>query len=201
MNKNHIRIFPAIVAGILLSLSCTNIVFAHCDTMNGPVIIDAKKALEKGDVTKVLKWIKKENEDIIKEAFKKTLTVRILNNEAKELADNYFFESLVRIHRAGEGAPYNGLKTQPVEKIIELSDKALETGKVDELINKISGHVSKEINEKFEKVLKAKKHADENVETGREYVKAYVQYVHFIEGIHNAVMSKGQHQEEEKVKE
>lgn len=168
-------------------------VFSHCDTMNGPVITAARQALEKGDVTKVLKWIKKENEEIIKEAFKKTLIVRTLNNEAKELADNYFFETLVRIHRAGEGAPYTGLKSTTVEPIIELADKALETEKIDELVTKITGHVSKEIRGKFEKALKAKKHADESVEAGREYVEAYV---HFIEGIHNAVMSKGHHHEE-----
>jgi hypothetical protein len=42
--------------------------------------------------------------------FTKTLAVRKQSKEAKELADMYFFETLVRIHCAGEGAPYTGLK-------------------------------------------------------------------------------------------
>jgi hypothetical protein len=29
---------------------------AHCDTLDGPVVMTAKAALEKGDVTPVLKW-------------------------------------------------------------------------------------------------------------------------------------------------
>jgi hypothetical protein len=30
---------------------------AHCDTMNGPVVADARQALESGHLTPVLKWV------------------------------------------------------------------------------------------------------------------------------------------------
>lgn len=83
---------------------------AHCDTLDGPVVMAAKMALEKGDVTPVLKWVKSEYEGEILEVFNKTLSVRRKGREAKELADIYFFETLVRLHRASEGAPYEGLK-------------------------------------------------------------------------------------------
>jgi len=89
-----------------IALSVPRITRAHCDILAGPVVMDAKKALEKSDVTPVLKWVKKEHEGEIKVAFKKTLKVRKQSKEAKELADMYFFETLVRLHRAGEGAPY-----------------------------------------------------------------------------------------------
>ena len=166
---------------------------AHCDTMNGPVVTAAKAALEKADVTPVLKWVKKENEQEIKTAFQKTLAVRAKGPEAKELADRYFFETLVRIHRAGEGAPYTGLKDEPVEPIVAMSDKALETGSADEMVKKISGHVAEGIKERFNKALAAKRHADDSVEAGREFVEAYVQYTHYVEGIHTAIMSAGGH--------
>ena len=78
-------------------------VFAHCDTLDGPVVKTAKTALEKGEVTPILKWVKKENETEIRDLFKKTLTVRSKGKEAQELADMYFLETLVRLHRAGEG--------------------------------------------------------------------------------------------------
>ena len=147
-------------------------------------------------MTPVLKWVKKEDEEQIKAAFKKTMAVRSKGPEAKELADNYFFETLVRIHRAGEGEPYTGLKNEPVEPIVAMSDKALETGNVDSLTNKVAAHVKEGIKERFAKALAAKKTADKSVEAGREYVEAYVNYVHYVEGIHTVVMSKGEHHDE-----
>jgi len=168
-------------------------VSAHCDTYSGPVIVAAKQALEKGDVTPVLKWVKKDDEEIIKTAFKKSLAVRSKGTEAKELGETYFFETLVRIHRAGEGAPYTGLKDEPAEPIIALSDKAIQTGNIDTLANKIATHLKEGIKQRFTKVTTAQKEADKNVDSGREYVEAYVTYVHYLEGIHSAVMSKGEH--------
>ena len=85
-------------------------VYAHCDGMDGPVVKAAQAALAKGDVNLVLIWVRKNDETEIRQAFERTVNVRKLSPEAKELADTYFFETLVRIHRAGEGAPYTGLK-------------------------------------------------------------------------------------------
>jgi hypothetical protein len=168
-------------------------VLAHCDTTEGPVILDAKQALRKGDVTPVLKWVKKDNEDEIRAVFKKTLAVRAKGPEAKELADTYFFETLIRLHRAGEGAPYTGLKQTPVEPIVGMSDKALVTGSIDSLLKNLSTEIREGIKQRFTEALEKKKHADESVEAGREYVEAYVQYVHYVEGIHAAITSKGEH--------
>ncbi len=171
---------------------------AHCDTMEGPVIKEAQAALDKGEVTPVLKWVAKDKEDEIRAAFKKTLAVRAKGPEAKELADMYFFETLVRVHRAGEGAPYTGIKPAgtKVEPIVEKSDKALETGSADDMVKQVTAHVEKGIRERFNKALEAKKHADESVEAGRKYVAAYVEYVHYVEGIHGAVMGGSAHHEE-----
>ena len=82
---------------------------AHCDTLDGPVVLDAKAALQKGDVTPVLKWVRADDEKEIREAFAKTLKVRGLGDDARDLADHHFFETLVRIHRPGEGVAYTGL--------------------------------------------------------------------------------------------
>ncbi len=78
---------------------------AHCDTLDGPVVATAQKALDAGDVTPLLKWVSSENEQEIRTAFIETMNVRKLGGQARDLADRYFFETLVRIHRAGEGAP------------------------------------------------------------------------------------------------
>jgi len=171
-------------------------VLAHCDTMKGPVIPEAKAALEKGDITPILKWIKPENEAEVKTAFSLAVKVRDKSPEAKELADKYFLETLIRLHRAGEGASYTGLKDEPVEPIVAMADKALADGSADEMIRKIQAHLAEAIGEKFNKALQAGKNKDKNVESGREYVKAYVQYMHYVEGLHTAIMSTGSHHSE-----
>ena len=147
---------------------------AHCDTLNGPLVPEARAALDKGEVTPVLKWVKKDNEAEVKAAFTKAVAVRAKGAEAKELADQYFLETLVRIHRAGEGAPYSGLKDEPVEPIVAMADKALKDGSADELAKKLGGHLAAAIKEKFARVLETRKNRDKSVEAGREYVEAYV---------------------------
>ena len=100
------------VMAVLFVSACIlpGIVSAHCDTLEGPVVSTAKAALENGDVTPVLKWVKEDDEKEIRELFAKTLSARKQGKEARELADRYFFETLVRVHRAGEKAPFTGLK-------------------------------------------------------------------------------------------
>lgn len=166
-------------------------VYAHCDTLDGPVIQDAKAALDKGDVTPVLKWIKKDAESEVRSVFQFALSERKTNEEK---ADTKFFEILVRIHRQGEGASFEGLKTAgAAEPIVTESDKALESGSADELLGKMSGHLTKGVKERFDRVLEAKKHKDESVDSGREYVEAYVTYMHYVEGIHKAIEAQGDH--------
>lgn len=175
---------------------------AHCDTLAGPVVITAITALEKGDITPLLKWVKKENEKEIREAFAKTLAVRKQGKEAKELADMYFFETLVRIHRVGEGAPYTGLKPgEAIEPITAESDKALESGTVDNLVKEVTDTVAKGIREKFTLAIETKKNADNNVEAGRKYVGAYVVFTHYVDRLYNDATTKIEHHGEVKVEE
>jgi len=199
--RRKLIILAAAIMGIAL-LCSPNIVRAHCDTLAGPVVITAKAALEEGDVTPVLKWVKKENEKEIRDLFKKTLVVRKQGNEAKELADMYFFETLVRIHRAGEGAPYTGLKPgEAIEPIIAESDKALDSGSVDNLVKEVTDAAAKGIREKFVHAKETKKHADESVTAGREFVEAYVLFTHYIERLYNDAVTEVAHHMEMKTEE
>lgn len=156
---------------------------AHCDTVDGPVVKDAQAALAAGDITPVLKWIKSEAEPEIREAFGHAVKVRALGAEAKDLADRFFFETLVRVHREGEGAPYTGLK--PAGTVIEPgiagADKALETGSADALVKALASQVEHGLRERFARAAEARKHASHDVGKGREYVAAYVEFVHFAE--------------------
>lgn len=179
-NYSGQTLFVLLMIGMLAGSTISD---AHCDTMNGPVIVDAKNALKSGDVTIVLKWIKKEHENEITSLFKKTVALRKTSPEAKEIADRLFFETLVRIHRAGEGAPFTGLKETEVEHNILEADHSIETGKANELINATAHKIHEQIARRFKRVMEAKKSVNTSVEQGREYVEAYVQYVHFIEAL------------------
>ena len=175
----------------------TNQSYAHCDTLDGPVVQSARTALEKKDVTPVLKWVKKEHEQEIQDIFQKTLKVREKGVEAKDLADHYFFETLVRIHRAGEGAPYTGLKPgKAVDPAVALADKALEGGSVEKLVNILSNAMAKGIRERFQHASKTRKHADDSVAAGREFVEAYVIFTHYVEGLHADIKRKSVHHDE-----
>ncbi len=161
---------------------------AHCDTLDGPVVESARRALITGDVTPLLKWVPIDDEQLIRTAFQNTIEVRKLGGQAQKLADMYFFETLVRIHRAGEGTSYTGLKPgAEVDPAIALADKALESGSVDKLVGVITDATAEGIRERYRRALETKKHADESLMAGREFVEAYVVYTHYVEELHTLV--------------
>ncbi len=192
---NFVIVAVFIVSVTFLGLSKA---YAHCDTMGGPVVKDAKVALEKKDVTPVLKWVKQEKEPEVRAAFETAITERTKGPEAKEKADMKFFEALVKIHREGESAPFTGIKPADAIEPIELeADKALEAGSVDTLTTEISQHLISGVRERFDRVLDKKKHMNDSVDAEREYVEAYVEYVHYVEGSHKSIEGKGGHHHEE----
>jgi hypothetical protein len=157
---------------------------AHCDTVDGPVITTAKAALESGDLTPVLKWVRKGDEPELRAAFGRARAVRSRGPEAKELADTYFFETLVRVHRAGEGAPYTGLKPAgAVPPAIAAADAALVSGSAEGLTKSLIEQIATGIRTRFARAQELKKHANESVEAGRQYVKAYVELMHYLEAL------------------
>ena len=170
-------------AGALCFTLVPRAAIAHCDTLDGPVVKDARAALESKDVTSVLKWVRQDKEAEIREAFQHAQGVRALGSEARALADRFFFETLVRVHREGEGAPYTGLKPAgtAVDPGIAASDRALETGSVDPLVKLLSAEVDKGLRHRFAQAAEARKHADESTEQGRQYVTAYVEFMHYAE--------------------
>lgn len=162
--------------------------WAHCDSLDGPVVMDARTALEKGDVTPVLKWVKKEHELEIRNIFEQTMAVRAKGEDAKTLADMYFFETLVRVHRAGEGEAYTGLKpAKSVDPGIQAADDALRSGSGDELARDLSSRVGAGIQERFSLARKRAARATDSIDAGREYVEAYVDYIHYVENVHRLV--------------
>jgi hypothetical protein len=161
---------------------------AHCDGLDGPVVTAARQALEKNAVNRVLIWVQKKDEVAIRKAFAQTLAVRKLSRQAREMADMYFFETLVRVHRAGEGAPYTGLKPagRDLGPAIPGADRALETGDVEPLVRLLVGAAEKGLRERFAEARAARNYPAGNVEAGREYIEKYVPFIHYVERLYQS---------------
>jgi hypothetical protein len=190
--KPHLPL--AALAAVLFALH-PRPALSHCDTLDGPVVKDARIALETRDVAPVLKWVAAEKEDEIRQAFTHAVAVRALGPEAQSLADRFFFETLVRVHRQGEGAPYTGLQPAgaPVEPGIAAADRALEAGSADAVIALATGEVAQGLRRRFAQVAETRKRANASVASGREYVAAYVAYIHYAEGVIKAAAGPAGH--------
>jgi hypothetical protein len=179
--KKHFLFFILTMISLLLTI---NWVFAHCDTMDGPVVKDAKMAIEKNNVNYVLKWVGAADEKEIREAFALVMKVRPLSADARLLADKYFFETLVRVHRAGEGMAFTGVKPSgtPIDERILAADKSIESGNLSALEKMVPENQRPELRERFKRVNSLKNFDVNNVKAGREYIEAYVQFFHYAEG-------------------
>lgn len=162
--------------------------FGHCDGMDGPVVKAAQKALETANANLVLIWVQKADEVEVRKAFDQTIAVRKLSPEARALADRYFFETLVRLHRAGEGAPYTGLKPagRDLGPAIPAADKALDDRTAEPLVRLVNGAMEKGLREHFQRALEKADFNKDDVEAGRAYVKAYVEFVNYAERLYEA---------------
>lgn len=186
-------VLALIAAALALAVHDPLPALAHCDTMDGPVIQDARKAIEARDVTPVLKWVKAKDEKRVKAAFAKAVAAK---GAGKEASQRQFFEALVKIHRAGEGAPFTGLKPAgEVEPAVAEADRALAAGSADALVKMVTGDVETGIRRRFDRVAEAYKHKDESVAEGREFVEAYVDYTHYVERLHEDASGTGGHGE------
>lgn len=160
----------------------------HCDGMDGPVVTLARKALEAANVKLVLPWVRAEDEAEIIHAFDHAQAVRKLGPEALKLADVHFFETLVRVHRAGEGAPYTGLKPagRDLGPAIPAADKALEDGSIGRVVELLTDAIRDGIHEHFHAAKNRERFNPNDVRAGREYVEAYVPYIHYVERLWEA---------------
>ena len=187
---------PLIPTLTLILLCAAASLRAHCDSMDGPVVKAAEEALASGRVDPVLIWVQPGDDAAIRAAFAQTLTVRALSPAAKDLADRWFFETLVRIHRAGEGAPYTGLKPAGTDPgpAVRAADAAAASGSLDGVAKLLDQNIHHGLEQRFHALLAAKAG---DVDAGRRRVAAYVTFVHYVEGLHRAANAGGGHGEAE----
>jgi hypothetical protein len=147
--------------------------------MDGPVVNAAEMALEMENVNYVLPYIKKEDETELKYAFEKALSVRELSEDAAELADYYFFETSVRLHRKGEGKPYEGIKPAGLSwgPVIKRAETAIEEEDFTDFLEFMQATLEDELRERFDDLIEKKDYELNDVESAREYVESMLEFV------------------------
>lgn len=191
MKSRFLLLFLLVAAALLVPGAAS----AHCDTLDGPVVAAAQAALEGGQIEPVLAWVRSDDEKEIRDAFARARTVRKGSKEARELADRWFFETLVRIHRAGEGAPFTGLKPAGTpDPAVAAADRVVAGGEPKQLEELLVNAVRDGVHTHLARLKKERPPADDVV-AGRRWVAAYVPFVHWAEGVYTAA-AKGGHQEE-----
>lgn len=176
--------FAAAVVAVGIMVMSPLTASAHCDTMEGPTVGDGRKALESGNINYAIKWVQPAYDKEITDAFNLSLKVKDLGPEGMEIAEKYFYDTLVRVHRAGEGAPFDGVKPYgtPIDEKVAAADKSIEVGNLSPLKGMIEEEKLPELEERFEKVMALRNHDVNNVEEGREYIEAYVKFFKYAEG-------------------
>ncbi len=167
----------------------------HCDSLDGPVVRAAMRALEAEDVDLVLPYVKAEGEDEVRAAFTRSLKARH-DPDAREVADLYFFETVVRVHRRGEGAPYTGLKPAGLDvgPVIPAAERAIDTGSAEELAALLTDTLQHRVKERLDRVMALQPHAAGPVPEAREYVEAMLGLQVWAHGLYLA-MHAGPHGE------
>lgn len=151
----------------LLVLTLAAPALAHCDTEDGPVILAGREALATSRPELALVWVQPAGEAETRAAFERALVDR-----GAEVA---FLETLVRVHRQGEGEPYEGLKPAdtPVPAPVEALDRALAARSADGL--------DADVRAAYERLQLLTGYDLRDLAAGRRFVAAYVQEIHHLE--------------------
>ncbi|NMM18203.1 MAG: hypothetical protein HHJ14_14100 [Cellulomonas sp.] len=157
---------------------------AHCDTAEGPAVKDGRTALQTGNINHALAWIPADGEAELRDVFEKARKVRTLGAEAAELADRLFLETMVRIHRMGEGVGFTGIQpagTQ-IDPVVAAADAAIAQGSDAALLPMVPAERRAELHERFRAALAVKDFDVDDVAAGRRYLAAYVSFFKYAEG-------------------
>lgn len=160
----------------------------HCDALDGPVVLAARCALDTGDIMAVLPFVAEDGEAEIREAFLMTMKAREAGGVATQVADRWFFETVVRVHRAGEGAPFTGLKPAGLDHgpVIPVAERALESKSSEELVALLGDIVAHETKERFERVMALRAHEHEDLRRARSYTSEMLGLQVWANGLANA---------------
>jgi len=167
----------------------------HCDTRDGPLVKAAIKALETGNLNYVLIWIPQASEKELKSIFEKTLRAGKAGKDAKDVAEDWFFENAIRLHRAGEGEAYTGMKPAGLDEgpVVPRAERAIESGDAKDAIGFVVHVVEEDLQQRFNEVLAKRTYDVNDVKAGRAFIQAYINFVVYSHHLYASVTGGGGH--------
>lgn len=179
---------------LAISLTASLLASAHCDTLSGPVLSAARNALDSGNVNLVLVWVQPKDEAKVRDAFE----LARQNRQAEGIdgkSTHAFFETLVRVHREGEGATFEGIKAADTDvgPAVPAAERTLELNDIEGLDAMLHERMKQEILAQHRSVVEKKKYDPNDLVKGRAYVGAYVNYMHYVEGLYQAATNTSPH--------
>lgn len=163
----------------------------HCDSLDGPVVTAARKALVAGDVDLVLPFVPAEAESEVFDAFVLATKARTIGGEAEMVAERWFFETVVRLHRLGEGAPFTGLKPAGLDvgPIIPVAERALERGSAEELADLLCTAVREQVKARHTRAMALAEHARHDVAHARAHIEAALGLQVWAHHLHQTILA------------
>ena len=160
----------------------------HCDSLDGPVVRAARRALDAGDVEIVLPFVPETAEAELMREFDAVMKARDEGPASRDVADRHFFETVVRLHRAGEGAPYTGLKPAGLDvgPVIPVAEHAIASGAAVELLEVLTKAVRCELASRFVRLMNLKESRTTSREDARAYVSAMLGLQLWAQGVYQA---------------
>lgn len=192
--QSHIKTTIVSIFTVALILGFTFTTQAHCDRLNGPVAVAAKKALKTGNVSKALIWVGEQQAEELKAKFTQSLEVYNNGETSRQLAERYFMETTVRLHREAEGMPYTGLKpAQASSEDIQTAEQALNSGDLSPVTDLLAEEIQQKANELYQQAIQTKESREQSVEAGRRWVDAYVKYIVYVHSLYQKIQAGPAH--------
>lgn len=167
----------------------------HCDSLDGPVVTAARRALDTGEVDVILPFVPEDGEDEVRSVFERVVLARAAGAAARDVADLFLFETVVRLHRAGEGAPYTGLKPSGLDvgPVIPLAEEAVETGSARAVAEHLHGVLDAELEHRLGEVTSLSATRDRSVPDARAHVEATLGFEVYCHHVLQALQAPAAH--------
>jgi hypothetical protein len=148
--------------------------------------------------TRSCRTVPADSEEEIRAAFGRVLPLRAAGGDAAAVAQRWFLETVVRVHRAGEHAAYTGLKPAGLDTgpVIPLAEKAVESGDGEEVYRLLAADLHSQLSHRLERVAQLAAGKDASVTAAREYVEAMLGFQVYANHVYQALHTDphGEHQ-------
>ena len=165
------------------------------DITKGLVMDAAKMALDTGNVNYVLIWVPEASENKLKNLFDKTVCEHRDRKDVQDIALDWYFETVSRLHRSRKRVLYTFMKPDGLDEsqIFQKVERAIEIGDVEELIGDIPYTKEGDLRQRFRHVMDKRNYDVNNIAAGRAYVSAFIDFIIYVHNLSTSIPGEEGH--------